>query len=127
TAMGEAALNYLLKRGLTEELITEYEIGFAPAQREFLEKVFQNEELSMGPLADSGLFVQRDDGSLLDRFYQRIVFPIRNPQGKTIGFSGRWFETEDFSAENQAKYLNSPETEIFNKREILFNLDKARG
>lgn len=127
TAMGEAALNYLLKRGLTEELITEYEIGFAPAQREFLEKVFQNEELSTGPLADSGLFVQRDDGSLLDRFYQRIVFPIRNPQGKTIGFSGRWFETEDFSAENQAKYLNSPETEIFNKREILFNLDKARG
>lgn len=127
TAMGEAALQYLLERGLTEELITEYQIGFAPVQREFLEKVFQNEEFSSAPLADSGLFVERDDGSLLDRFYQRIVFPIRNPQGKTIGFSGRWFETADFSSENQAKYLNSPETEIFNKREILFNLDKARG
>lgn len=127
TAMGEAALDYLLKRGLTEALITEYQIGFAPAQREFLEKVFQNDDLPAESFAESGLFVQRDDGRLIDRFYQRIVFPIRNPQGKTIGFSGRWFETADFPSENQAKYLNSPETEIFNKREILFNLDKARG
>lgn len=86
TAMGEAALDYLLKRGLTEALITEYQIGFAPAQREFLEKVFQNDDLPAEVFAESGLFIQRDDGRLFDRFYQRIVFPIRNPQGKTIGF-----------------------------------------
>lgn len=127
TTAGQAALDYLLKRGLTEELITEYQIGFAPMQREFLEKIFKNEQLSAEFFADSGLFVVRDDGQLLDRFYQRIVFPIRNAQGKTIGFSGRWFETPDFPAENQPKYLNSPETAIFNKREVLFNLDKARG
>lgn len=127
TTAGQAALDYLLGRGLTEELIKEYQIGFAPMQREFLEKIFKNENLTSEHFADSGLFVVRDDGQLLDRFYQRVVFPIRNPQGKTIGFSGRWFETEEFPADNQPKYLNSPETELFNKREVLFNLDKARG
>ncbi|MHC5269709.1 DNA primase [Enterococcus sp. LJL98] len=127
TTAGQAALDYLLKRGLTEELITEYQIGFAPMQREFLEKIFRNENLAEAYFAESGLFVERDDGQLLDRFYQRVIFPIRNPQGKTIGFSGRWFDTEAFSDPNQPKYLNSPETAIFNKREVLFNLDKARG
>lgn len=127
TTAGQGALDYLLKRGLTEELIKEYQIGFAPMQREFLEKIFKNENLPEEGYADSGLFVVREDGQLLDRFYQRVIFPIRNAQGKTIGFSGRWFETEEFSDENQPKYLNSPETEIFNKREVLFNLDKARG
>ncbi|NLM67994.1 MAG: DNA primase [Enterococcus sp.] len=127
TTAGQVALDYLLERGLTEETIVEFQIGFAPIQREFLEKVFLNEKLPKEHFASSGLFVEREDGQLLDRFYQRVVFPIRNAQGKTIGFSGRWLDLPDTSSENQAKYLNSPETAIFNKREVLFNFDKARS
>jgi DNA primase len=126
TTAGQEALDYLLQRGLTEELIEEFQIGFAPNQREFLERIFQNESLDPQYFAESGLFVERDAG-LADRFYQRIMFPIRNFQGKIIGFSGRWLQTDAFPGEDQPKYLNSPETSLFNKREVLFNFDKARS
>lgn len=126
TAAGQSALNYLLERGLTMELIEEFQIGYAPYERSFLEKVFLNEKTDPKLFAETGLFIQKDDGTLNDRFYQRIMFPIRNFQGKTIGFSGRWLKTEEHSGEDQPKYLNSPETELFNKREVLFNFDKAR-
>lgn len=127
TAVGQEALDYLLKRGLTQDIIEEFQIGFAPNQREFLEKIFQNESLNQEHFSESGLFVERDDGRLADRFYQRIMFPIRNAQGKIIGFSGRWLATDAFPGEDQPKYLNSPETTLFNKREVLFNFDKARS
>lgn len=126
TAAGQGALDYLLERGLTMALIDEFQIGFAPNERAFLEKVFMNEKANAALFADTGLFVQRNDGLLADRFYQRIMFPIRNPQGKTIGFSGRWFQTEQDDGKDQPKYLNSPETLLFNKRDVLFNFDKAR-
>ncbi len=127
TAAGQEALDYLLQRGLTEQIIEEFQIGFAPNQRAFLERIFQNESLNAKLFSESGLFVERDDGRLADRFYQRIMFPIRNFQGKIIGFSGRWLKTENFPGEDQPKYLNSPETQLFNKREVLFNFDKARS
>ncbi|OTN77141.1 DNA primase [Enterococcus sp. 8G7_MSG3316] len=126
TAAGQEALDYLLGRGLTMELIDTFKIGFAPNERSFLEKVFLNEKANADFFPDTGLFVQRNDGSLADRFYQRIMFPIRNPQGKTIGFSGRWLASEKVGDQDQPKYLNSPETPLFNKREVLFNFDKAR-
>jgi DNA primase len=126
TAAGQGALDYLLERGLTMALIDEFQIGFAPNERAFLEKVFLNEQGNAAFFADTGLFVERNDCQLADRFYQRIMFPIRNPQGKTIGFSGRWFQTEQDEGQDQAKYLNSPETILFNKRDVLFNFDKAR-
>lgn len=127
TAVGEQALEYLHGRGLTDELIAEFGIGFAPNQRQFLEQVFKNEQFEQALYPGSGLFIVRDDGSVADRFYQRIMFPIRDPQGKTIGFSGRFFKTEAFPGDDQPKYLNSPETELFNKRNVLFNFDKARS
>ncbi|GEQ48879.1 DNA primase [Tetragenococcus koreensis] len=127
TAIGEAALDYLHKRGLNDQLIEEFNIGFAPNQRDFLVRVFQNEALDSNIFPESGLFVERENKELVDRFYQRIMFPIRNFQGKTVGFSGRFFATEDFDDQDQPKYLNSPETTLFNKREILFNFDKARS
>ena len=127
TAVGEQALAYLHERGLDDETIAEFGIGFAPNQRQFLEQVFQNEGFDKGLYEASGLFVARDDGHFADRFYQRIMFPIRDPRGKTIAFSGRFFKTEEFPGEDQPKYLNSPETTLFNKRMVLFNFDKARG
>ncbi len=126
TEIGQAAYDYLLQRGLTSELIETFQIGFAPNQRQFLERILKNESLNEELFVDSGLFVERDDGRLADRFYQRVMFPIWNPQGKVIGFSGRLLKTPEFPGDDQPKYLNSPETELFNKRDVLFNFDKAR-
>jgi len=126
TAIGEPALNYLLQRGLTKELIKTFKIGFAPAKREFLKQVFKNDKISEDLLEVSGLFVQRDNGAFFDRFYQRIMFPINDAQGNPIAFSGRLLQTEAFEGKEMPKYLNSPETLLFNKRETLFNFDKAR-
>ncbi len=126
TKIGEPALNYLLERGLTQELIETFQIGFAPQKRDFLSQVFKNEQLDETLFVPSGLFVQRDNGTFLDRFYQRIMFPINDPQGNVIAFSGRLLKTADFPGDEMPKYLNSPETTLFNKRETLFNFDKAR-
>ena len=126
TKIGEPALNYLLERGLTQELIETFQIGFAPQKRDFLSQVFKNEQLDETLFEPPGLFVQRDNGTFLDRFYQRIMFPINDPQGNVIAFSGRLLKTADFPGDEMPKYLNSPETTLFNKRETLFNFDKAR-
>lgn len=126
TQIGEPALNYLLDRGLTKELIETFNIGFAPQKRDFLSQVFQNEQVSENLSKESGLFIQRDNGEFLDRFYQRVMFPIDDDRGNIIAFSGRLLKTEDFSGDDMPKYLNSPETVLFNKRETLFNFDKAR-
>jgi DNA primase len=126
TQIGEPALNYLLERGLTKELIETFNIGFAPQKRDFLSQVFQNEQTSEELFKESGLFIQRESGEFLDRFYQRVMFPINDDRGNIIAFSGRLLKTEDFPGDDMPKYLNSPETVLFNKRETLFNFDKAR-
>ena len=127
TQIGEKALQYLLDRGLTEEVIRTFQIGFAPRDRSLLSKVLEKENFSEELLRKSGLLFQMDNGDWLDRFYQRIMFPITNYQGKIIGFSGRILEDETFDSTDQPKYLNSPETELFNKRFILFNFNQARS
>lgn len=127
TKVGEEALEYLHERGLSDELITEFKIGFAPSQREFLVQVAQQDKVNADLMERSGLFIRRDDGSFSDRFYQRVMFPLNDFRGKPIGFSGRLLKTKEFPGEDQPKYLNSPETELFNKRQVLFNFDKARN
>ncbi|MBP1045846.1 DNA primase [Enterococcus sp. BWM-S5] len=126
TQIGEPALNYLLSRGLTKELIEEFQIGFAPQKRDFLSQVFSNEKVDATLFQESGLFIQRESGEFLDRFYQRIMFPIWDAKGKIIAFSGRLLKTEEFSGDDMPKYLNSPETQLFNKRDTLFNFNRAR-
>lgn len=127
TQIGEKALSYLKDRGLSEEAIKTFKIGFAPVDRTLLYKILEKENFSEDILKKSGLLFQLDNGNWLDRFYQRIMFPITNFQGKTIGFSGRILEEETFDSSDQPKYLNSPETELFNKRFILFNFHQARS
>lgn len=127
TKVGEEALEYLHERGLSDDLINEFKIGFAPSQRDFLVQVTQQDKVNADLMERSGLFIRRDDGSFSDRFYQRVMFPLNDFRGKPIGFSGRLLKTKDFPGEDQPKYLNSPETELFNKRQVLFNFDKARN
>lgn len=124
TTAGEEALAYLLERGLTQETIKTFGIGFAPHERTLLQQYLVGKNYPEEVLKESGLFVEKENGDLLDRFFNRIMFPIRNQQGKVVGFSGRLFEMSDF--ETGPKYLNSPETYLFNKRNVLFNFDKAR-
>ena len=126
TQVGEKALEYLKERGLTEEVIKTFQIGFAPRDRRLLHKVLEKDNYSDEVLKKTGLLFKLEDGNWIDRFYQRIMFPITNFQGKVIGFSGRILEDVDFDATDQPKYLNSPETDLFNKRFILYNFHQSR-
>ena len=116
---GSNALNYLKNRGFDEEILKYFEIGLAPGKgnllHETLSKDFHDYEL-----IDLGL-VGKNNNDYYDAFRNKIIFPINNELGKTVGFSGRIFNNE----ENVAKYVNSTQTEIFSKSDVLFNLDKA--
>lgn len=125
TTIGEEALEYLTQRGLTREVIDTFNIGFAPRERTMLHQYLVGKNYEQELLKKTGLFVEKDNGELLDRFYNRIIFPIRNQQGKTVAFSGRIFQQD--ADDGAPKYLNSPETQLFNKRTILFNFDLARS
>ncbi|MGX6980069.1 DNA primase [Vagococcus elongatus] len=127
TQVGQHALKYLQDRGISEEQMTEFQIGFAPAERTLLKQVFQQENVDTQVISRSGLVTEREDGEQLDRFYSRIMFPIRNAQGKVVAFSGRLFLEDNYESARMPKYLNSPETEIFNKRQVLYNFDQARA
>ncbi|MCL0318196.1 DNA primase [Apilactobacillus xinyiensis] len=120
TEMGEQALEYLKNRGLSDDTIEHYQLGFAPQQK-ILEEFFKQKKISYDLLRKSGLFIEDADGNLKDRFFDRIMFPITDTNGSVVAFSGRVFDQN-----NQAKYLNSPETEIFNKRKVLFNFSNAK-
>lgn len=127
TTTGEEALNYLLERGLTRETIKQFRLGYSPPQRVALKQYLSGKaDYENALLKESGLFSDRSDDELLDRFSNRIIFPIRNRQGQIIAFSGRKFLEGEGEQANIPKYLNSPETALFNKSTILFNYDSAR-
>ncbi|PWG00775.1 DNA primase [Levilactobacillus bambusae] len=121
TEAGQSALDYLHGRGLTDETIETYQLGFAPAER-LLKPFVDQRQLDYQLLRKSGLFIESQTGDLRDRFADRLMFPIRNSSGRVIAFSGRLLELMD----GQPKYLNSPETELFSKRKTVFNFDLAR-
>lgn len=122
TKAGQQALEYLYHRGMNDATIDQFGIGFAPEQR-LLYPFFDEKKVDYQLLRQTGLFAENQSGQLHDRFFGRVMFPIKNPNGKVIAFSGRLLSTENT---DMPKYLNSPETEIFNKRRTLFNFDVAR-
>lgn len=122
TAAGEPARAYLKKRGMDEELMETFQIGYAPRQR-VLEPVCKQQGIDYQLMRKSGLFIEDQSGELHDRFVERVMFPIKNERGQIIAFSGRLLTT---GKSDLPKYLNSPETPIFNKRRTLFNFDLAR-
>ncbi len=121
TDSGHAALDYLHQRGLTDDTIAAYGLGYAPEDGELLVKFLNSKDITRDEQRQTGLFVDRSDGRLASRFIDRVMFPLRNERGETVGFSGRRMSAD----KTTAKYLNSPETIVFNKRDVLFNLDKA--
>lgn len=125
TEIGIPALQYLEDRGLKKETIETFQIGFAPDKRNLLSSFATDKEEWTADIREkSGLFIKREDGNLHDRFFNRIMFPLLDHQGRTVAFSGRIFKEDPDRP--TAKYLNSPETEIFNKRKLLFHFDTAR-
>lgn len=122
TKLGQPALDYLHERGLSDELIAEFQLGYAP-QAEILQAFFHEKKLDdYQTLRKSGLFSEREGEDLAERFNDRIMFPIRNQTGQIIAFSGRLLTPD----KKLPKYLNSPEGSLFNKRKVLFNFDKAK-
>ncbi len=114
------ALNYLLKRGLKEEIISEFQLGYVPWKNNFYEyliKKYSEEDINL-----TGLYYKNDKtGKYVDRFNSRIIFPVNNISGDTIAFGGRIIRESKL-----AKYINSPETEFYKKGNMIFNLDKAK-
>ncbi len=122
TKLGQSALDYLHERGLSDELIAEFQLGYAP-QAEILQAFFHEKKLDdYQTLRKSGLFSEREGEDLAERFNDRIMFPIRDQTGSIIAFSGRLLTPD----KKLPKYLNSPEGILFNKRKVLFNFDKAK-
>ncbi|MEJ1301421.1 DNA primase [Lactiplantibacillus plantarum] len=122
TELGEPALKYLHERGLDDETIKTFGIGYAPANQLLLD-FFKEHQTDYQLLRQSGLFIENQAGDLRDRFVDRVLFPIKDASGRVIAFSGRILK----KSPNEPKYLNSPEMKLFNKRSVLFNFDLARG
>ncbi len=121
TPAGKQALEYLHQRGLTDETIEAFGLGYAPKSWDALTRHFQAKNYSEQDLIEAGMVSQRDSGGVYDRFRHRVTVPIRDERGRMAGFGARMLDPEDMP-----KYLNSPQTDLFDKGRILFGLDKAR-
>jgi DNA primase len=118
---GAGVRAYIANRGVTEASVQKFGLGLADGSGRALLRVLEQRGFKPEQLEVSGLVGRRDDGSFYDRFRNRLIFPIQNESGKTIAFGGRALDPED-----KAKYLNSPETKIYKKSNILFNLNRAK-
>ncbi len=122
TPQGEEAREYLKKRGLSDEVIRHFRIGFAPRSRNALKDTLLGQKITEDQLVESGMLVKAEDKDrTYDRFRNRIIFPIADARGRVVAFGGR-----AMGSETKAKYLNSPETPLFHKGDMLYNLAGAR-
>ena len=121
-AAGRGAFDYLIKRGLEDTLIQSFGLGYAPGDRVGLVKHLRDQGVSDKDIIEAGLALQPEGRSdLIDRFRNRVIFPITDSRDRVIAFGGRALE-----ASVPAKYLNSPETPLFHKGRTLYNFAKAR-
>lgn len=121
--MSDVASEYVKKRGVTKETALQFRIGFAPESWDFILNALVKKGFSTKHIAASGLIIKKEKGGFYDRFRNRIMFPISDSSGRIIAFSGRTLSSET----DIAKYINSPETAVFKKRDVLFGIDKAKS
>lgn len=119
---GAEALNYLKDRGLSLPTIGQWQIGFAPDGFHGLEQALAKKNIGQELLLKAGVSAKNERGQIYDRFRGRVTFPIFDYQGRAVGFSARILQTD----ERSAKYINSPETLIYQKSKILFGLNFAK-
>ncbi len=120
TQEGKLARAYLNDRGLTDETIKAFGIGYAPGTGDALVHRLREAGAAKEHLEASGLVNRDDRGTLYDRFRRRVVFPIATENGRIVAFGGRAL------GDDQPKYLNSPETPVYRKSRVLYNLNRAR-
>ncbi len=118
---GAEARAYLDHRAVAQELVDHFQIGYSDSGGQALVRAFAQRKFPQEALEKSGLVRQRDSGGFYDAFRGRLMFPIHNESGKVIGFGGRAMRDGD-----QPKYMNSPETPIYKKNAVLYNLHGAR-
>ncbi len=118
---GEPARAYLASRGVAPETIEEFGLGYSDRSGRALVRLFEQRGFERKLIEESGLVGTRPDGSFYDKFRNRLMFPIQDERGRIIAFGGRALVKED-----EPKYLNSPETPIYKKREVLYNLHRAK-
>jgi DNA primase len=122
-ARGSRARGYLADRQLPVAIQKEFRLGYAPDDRSALRTHLADKGVTVEQMAEAGLVISGEDIPVAyDRFRDRVMFPIRDPRGRVIAFGGR-----AMSKDVPAKYLNSPETPLFHKGQVLYNLDKARA
>ena len=120
TRMGERGKAYFAGRGIRQETIEEFQLGYAPPAWDKLSTAFLKRGIKQEFLLASGLSAERKQGSgLYDRFRGRVIIPIADERGRVVGFGGRVLD------DSTPKYLNTPETVLFNKRKLLFGLDRS--
>ena len=121
--IGKEPLQYLKKRNLTEEIIRKFRIGFAmDGWSGLIKKIGPKYNNETSKLLKTGLFSRSEKGTVYDRFRSRIIFPISHQSGDVIAFGGR-----DYNKNDQAKYLNSPETAIYQKSNVLYGLNVTKS
>ncbi|MBR2568281.1 MAG: DNA primase [Paenibacillus sp.] len=121
TVHGQEALAYLRERSFSDKLIEQFQMGYAPPQWDTLVQLLMKRNFPLRLMEQGGLISARhQQEGFVDRFRDRVMFPIWDRNGKVVGFSGR------IMGEGQPKYLNSPETMVFNKSKLLYNLHQAR-
>jgi len=121
TPAGKEALDYLHRRGIKDSTLETFGIGYAPTSWDALGAHFSSKGYAENDLLDAGLVSKRETGEVHDRFRHRVMFPIRDMRGRMAGFGARILNPEDVP-----KYLNSPQTALFDKSQLLYGLDLAR-
>lgn len=119
---GERAMEYLNKRTINPKTIKKFQLGYAPDSWDSLLKFLLKKKYERSEIFEAGLVVVGKSGGYYDRFRSRIIFPIKDVRGNTIGFSGRILDATEVSA----KYINTPETPLYHKRETLYGIDVVR-
>lgn len=125
SAPSEVARKYLKERGLKQETVEEFEIGFAPNVSDGLSKYLTQKGFRIADIEKAGLVIRTERGTYWDRFRGRIMFPLWNQFGKPVGFTGRILPGGE--SDKVGKYVNSPETPIFNKSRVLYGFDKSKN
>ena len=116
-----AAREYVARRGLTQTLVEQFGLGYSDPSGQALTRKLKEEGYSAEQMEASGLVRRREDGSFYDYFRGRLIFPIHSESGKVVAFAGRTLKDEE------PKYLNSPQTKVYHKSDVLYNLNRARN
>ena len=121
TKTGAMARSYLAKRNIVPETIKEFRVGFSPDTWETIKNYFLGKGYAERELVEAGLIIEREEGGSYDRFRNRLMFPICDIQGRVTGFGARVLD------DSLPKYINSPQTPIFDKSSSLYGIDKAKS